>query len=54
MRVFDTHEEAKLFQNAHGGIIHERIGLARRCAYCVAAPFCIQCEELLQRGMVYA
>ena len=53
-RVCTTHEEAQMIVNAHGGIIRERIGKARRCAYCVAAPFCVQCEEMIRKDLVDA
>lgn len=51
-RIFDSSEEAHTFAAKNGGVVQNRIGKAKRCGYCTAAPFCEQFNELKAAGLI--
>ena len=51
-RVVNSEEEANSIAAEIGGMVAKRPGMAKRCGYCTAAPFCEQYAALKDAGLV--
>lgn len=52
LKLCNSEEEAEKLATEVGGEVEVRAGKAKRCGYCVAAPFCEQCDRLRNAGML--